>query len=108
MISFTPQKKLQINSVNVAIKCTEVVVRGSGTNKTTYTKNLVDQKVVVQSSMEAYPRDPVEIPFEYTLPDRPMYSFTAPSNTLKWEVSNHIDIDRWPDFSHDWKFIVRG
>ncbi|MEC8378751.1 MAG: sporulation protein [Myxococcota bacterium] len=108
MISFTPQKKLQINSVNVTVICKEVVVRGSGTNKTTYTKNLVNQEVVVQSEMEAYPRDSVEIPFEFLLPERPMYSFSAPSNNLKWLVSNHIDIDRWPDFSHSWNFKVRG
>ena len=94
--------------MNVTIKCKEVVVRGSGTNKTTYTKSLLDQKVLVQSASEAYPKDPVELPFEFILPESPWYSFSAPSNNLTWTVSSHIDIDRWPDFSHDWKFKVRG
>ena len=108
MISFTPQKKLKLNGVNVTIQCKEVVVRGSGTNKTTYTKNLVDQKVVVQSATDAYPKEALEIPFEFTLPDSPWYSFSAPSNTLTWTVNGHIDIDRWPDFDNHWTFTVRG
>ena len=97
-----------INKSTAIIKCSEIVVRGSGTNKSTYTNVLVAEELLSHPEMKTYKNDAVEIPFEYHLPDEPYYSFEAPSNTLKWAVETHVDIDKWPDFVHNWKINVRG
>lgn len=108
MLVFTPRKKFLLNKITAEIKCSEIVVRGSGTNKSTYTNVLVSEQLFAESEMQAYKNDAIEIPFEYKLPDEPYYSFQAPSNNLKWAVETHIDIDKWPDFVHSWKINVCG
>jgi hypothetical protein len=84
--------------VRVTLTGTEVVVKGSGTNKKTYRHALHEREVVLEPSGEpGRYRGRLALPAPGTVPG----SFKAPSNEIEWKVAARVDIPGWPDWTDD-------
>ena len=106
-MAFAPQSDAQINNITATISGEEVVVRGSGTNRTTYRNTIHEETVVMHQGGLVPAGQPVDITATFMLGEDAPLSFDATDNDLNWNIKYHIDIARWPDWSENKSFIVK-
>jgi len=83
-----------LSAVIVSLEVREEVVRGSGTNKKTYRHPYFTSEVRLAPGAPGVYRGDLPLPAPGSAP----YSFTAPSNELRWEVTVDVDVTDWPDW----------
>ena len=85
----------RVNAVEARLEAQEVVVKGSGTDKTTYRQNVYRSgtREIVGSIGQHRMRFELAMPHPSTVG----YSFDATDNDLDWFVILDIDIESWPD-----------
>lgn len=98
-MDFNPRGEARLNEITAVLKGYESVTSGSGTNKSTYTHTLYEEKVVLRGNGRLFAREAQELAARVTLPKDAPPSFSASDNELTWEVEFHIDIASWPDWN---------
>lgn len=98
-LDFNPRAEARLNEITATLKGYESVTSGSGTNKSTYTHTLYEEKVVLRGNGRLFAREAQELAARVTLPKDAPPSFSASDNELTWEVEFHIDIASWPDWN---------
>lgn len=101
-----PPSALQLNRATVRLRGQEEVVRGSGTNKSTYRHDLHDETLEIGMSRPLAARIPFQIEGTLRIPESAPPSFGASSNELKWWVDVDMDIARCPDWSEKKTLVV--
>lgn len=99
-IAFTPLKPIEVTEATAILTGTEVVVSGSGTNKSTYRKILLTQTTVMSDAKLYPPHQPVNILGELSIPDSVAYSFKSNDNSITWVLNILVAIKNYPDWSH--------
>lgn len=111
-VSITPPKSTELNGLEHILSAAEVVVRGSGTNKSTYRKDLFEASATSDWTGPETLEGGVEHLFEQTfvIPEDAPPSFdSGDDNKLEWLVETHVDIPSWPDWSgRDTLIVVPG
>jgi len=107
-ITIRPRAALKLEGVTAALRCSEVVVSGSGTNKHTHRQVLHQSEAAFDPGGRELPAGEevvaggvVEIP-----PGAPP-TFAAPENKLEWVIALRIGIAGWPDWKRDYPVSVR-
>lgn len=106
-VRLSPKADVQLNGITVTFAGREVVVRGSGTNRSTYTHALHSEETVIEGSRRGL-RRLEDVTFEHTfrVPEDAAYSFSVRDNRVTWSVSVHVDVDGWPDWSQEQPVLV--
>jgi arrestin (S-antigen)-like protein len=99
VMDFNPRSEARLNEITATLKGVESVTSGSGTNTTTYTHTLHEEKVVLRGNGRLFAREAQELAAKVTLPADAAPSFSATDNSLTWKVEFHIDIAQWPDWT---------
>lgn len=107
-VGFAPRSEAHINSVVATLRGKEVVVSGSGTNRSTHTNVLHAESQTLEAGGQIRALEQVSLQGELLLPGDAPASFSASDNALVWEVELHIDIARWPDYKSSAPVHVRG
>lgn len=96
-IECSPSGRLGINAITATLCAQEAVVSGSGTNRTTHTKTVQDEKTTL---CEARQLDfgHQEIAGWLPIPETEAWTFRASDNELKWTLTVRVDIPGWPDW----------
>jgi hypothetical protein len=105
-LQFIPKSAISLNHVKITLKCEEVVVRGSGTDRTTYREDIHEESHSLALNQDLRQGMPFDQDLTFELPARSPLSFSATDNELIWKVSCQIDIDKWPDWNKDQAFVV--
>lgn len=105
-LGFRPPKDVTINSIKATLVGKEEVVRGSGTNKSTYRHELFREETTLMEQKRLHRLEDVALDAALTLPADAPPSFNAPSNALVWSVNVHIDVEGWPDWSLEEPLVV--
>jgi hypothetical protein len=101
VLSMVPKSALLLNEATVKLKGIEQVVSGSGTKKTTHTHTLHEAQASLSAKQGIVAGRPVRLETLLELPASAPPSFEAASNKLIWSLNVHLDIARWPDWTHD-------
>jgi hypothetical protein len=105
-LHFVPKKAVSLNHITLFLTCQEVVVSGSGTNRTTHRNELHRQEKKLISGRDLKRGMPFDQDATFTLPERGPLSFAGSDNDLIWQVKCEIDIDKWPDWNKAIPFVV--
>jgi len=100
-LSFQPGKAVSINKAMVTLKCQEICVSGSGTNRRTHRHTLHEEQQVLSGNIEAFALSYQEFRAEFAIPELQAYSFKSSDNKLEWKLFVHIDIPRYPDYKKE-------
>lgn len=106
-LRITPQRRVLLNGVRAKLTAREECVRGSGTDKKTYTEQLFEDVVVAAEQQELEPGRTAEFDISLPVPKGEHYSFHASDNKLIWEAEVRIDIPNWPDWVDKRTLCVR-
>ena len=95
----------RVHKVIAKLMVQEVVVRGSGTDRTTYrhTVHQVGEVVPIGHVGQSSFQVDIQLPDPRALG----WSFEATDNELKWYVVLDFDIDGWPDLEEEVPLMVR-
>jgi hypothetical protein len=106
VLSFTPRRSVNINSVTCTIACSERCVSGSGSNRTTHTHELLHwkQEFVAERNLPAGETQLFHL--EYLIPQNAAPSMKLADNEVTWTAAFRIDIPRWPDWTETLTMIV--
>lgn len=91
-----PPAAAKINGASLSLVCQEVVVSGSGTNRTTHTEEVLRERIVLAGARTIEGETTWEAALR--IPENAAATFYAPDNKLEWRVEFHIDVPWWPDF----------
>ncbi len=105
-IKFRPPSGVSLNSATATLTGEEIVVSGSGTNRTTHTNKFHDQTVTLCGAKSLPPGRQVVLEGTIEIPPDAPYSFQAPSNTLDWGVTLLLDIAHCPDWAGKQPLVV--
>lgn len=105
-VSCKPAKATELLGATARIVATETVVRGSGTNKTTYREVVYEQDFEIAPARALPPGIPFQAGTSIPIPSEAPPSFYASSNKLAWEVTVRLDIARWPDWVEETEVLV--
>ncbi|RMG08496.1 MAG: hypothetical protein D6731_21840 [Planctomycetota bacterium] len=105
-IHFTPRTSLHLNRVRVRLRGTEVVVSGSGTNKTTHSHDLFSEVATLHEGGPVLAGEAQRLECQFALPPSAPLSFRAPGNSLRWNAVFHVDVAHWPDWSQQVPLLV--
>ena len=97
-LSFTPRSAGTLNNLTLTLAGQEVVVSGSGTNKTTHTHQLHEEKLVFLENFQLQPGSRVNFSEKVKLPASHAYSVALKDNRIAWEIEARLDIPQWPDW----------
>lgn len=106
-IQLQPAAVVELASVKVTLLGEEVVVSGSGTNKTTHRHTLHETALVLASDRTLSPHELPHFDGRFDIPASAPWTFKASSNEVKWRVTVHLDIRGWPDWSDEHPIVVR-
>ncbi len=106
-LRITPPKAVEISGVTARVLGREICTSGSGTNRSTHTHTLYDQKISIAPSMQLPGRRLTELTGSISLPPTAGYSFSTTDNELKWSVELRVDVPRWPDWVEETILEVR-
>lgn len=106
-IQLQPASVVELASVKVKLLGQEVVVSGSGTDKTTHRHTLHETELVLASDRTLSPSELPHFDTRFVLPASAAWTFKASSNEVKWEVTVYLDIRGWPDWSDEYPIVVR-
>ncbi|WP_157595926.1 hypothetical protein [Plesiocystis pacifica] len=104
-VSVQYRTRRTMNMVTAKLEVEEVVIRGSGTDATTYreTRHSDARPLVVNAAGQQHH----EFVFELPNPELVGFSFDAVDNDLVWKVVLDCDIDQWPDLEETIPLQVR-
>ncbi|RMG16085.1 MAG: hypothetical protein D6731_06895 [Planctomycetota bacterium] len=105
-LRFTPRARANLNRITATLQGKEVVVSGSGTNRTTHTHTLHTETRELHSGGDLFPGEEQDLAETLSLPADAPFSFSAPSNQLVWSLTAHIDVAGWPDWSQSVPLVV--
>lgn len=100
-LSFCPQADLDVNAITATLVGKEEVVRGAGTDKKTYTHELYKEVIELRGKESIRQGRDMQLSTTVTVPADAAPSFAASDNRLLWSLVVDIDIEGWPDWSHD-------
>lgn len=107
-IAFTPPRDTVIERATARLQCTEIVVRGSGTDKRTFREEIHAEAMELATPGAHLPRlAPVQWSAQFRIPDDAPFSFSARDNQLRWSVALTIDTEGAPAWKEDAPFVVR-
>lgn len=107
VVGFTPQKAAKLRMASCRLRAVERVVRGSGTNRTTYTHQVYDGHFSLQDSpLQLNPGEEHEFGCVMKLPIDAPFSVDFPDNELEWSLEVRLDIEDWPDWVKKQTFNV--
>jgi len=92
-----PSGRPGINGIAATLKAQEIVVSGSGTNRSTHTKTVVEEQCVIREAMHL-DMGLQTIEAAVTIPETAAWTFHASDNDLKWTLTVRVDIPGWPDW----------
>lgn len=101
-----PKKAAELAGARVRLEAEEVVVRGSGTNRSTYRKTVYEDETEIPAARTLAAGMPFQLDHQVVIPANAPPSFIAADNRLAWTVSIHLDIARWPDWSEERAILV--
>lgn len=107
-IAFTPPRDTVIERATARLQCTEIVVRGSGTDKRTFREEIHAELEELAATGAHLPRlAPVQWSALFRIPEDAPFSFSARDNQLRWSVALTIDTKGAPAWKEDAPFVVR-
>ena len=107
-VTLVPKRLSGIRAVHATLLGREVVVRGSGTDRRTFTKTIHRQSVRLADPPDMRLGYEVQFTGEVTIPQTAAPSFTLPDNRLEWSIEIDVDIARWADWSENRTILVRA
>jgi hypothetical protein len=105
-LTFRPKTTVKLNAISACLKGEEVVVRGSGSNRSTYRHGIFEQRETMIERKQASVGRAITLETTFVLPEDAPPTFRASDNSLVWQVSVAIDIPGWPDWSKDYAIFV--
>lgn len=105
-ICFTPKRNSKINGVFAKLVCEEVVVSGSGSNRTTHRHEVHSQKIELVEPGNLTAGKKYDLDFDIPIPPNAPPSMDLRDNDLKWKAELRVDIPRWPDFAKSFSVLV--
>lgn len=84
-----------VTTMTANLKVMERVVRGSGSNRRTFTHPLFESDVTLEKAEEGVYRGRIVLPAQGECPP----SITFRDNRVVWEVFTRVDIPNWPDWT---------
>ncbi len=106
-VTVRPRSSVTIDAIDATLTCEEVVVSGSGTNKTTH-HHVVSKLAQTMSgggrTLEIGQTETFATRFR--LADDSPATFVAPSNSLRWSVHLRARIPGWPDWFESYPIAV--
>jgi len=106
-IQFMPRKSAQLERVTAKLEGQEMVVSGSGTNRTTHRHTIHEEEVLLSAGRPIMRGGMVAIDGSLTIPEDAPATFMADDNNLTWSVELHVDIPGSPDYKEQFSLIVR-
>jgi hypothetical protein len=103
---FTPKTEVTLDGVSLTVTGREIATSGSGTNATTHHHVVSELELELSGPRSLIAGHPVDLRAEILLPAGSAPSFTAPSNTITWEMRLAIEIPKWPDWVQTSKLLV--
>ncbi len=105
-INIPQESHAHINQISAILVGREVVVSGSGTNRTTHTHTLhQDEHYYPEAENRVLKKgQSLSLRHRFPIPLMAPPSFHASDNDLEWKVEVHVDIDRWPDWRQEFHF----
>ena len=95
----------QLRSVTAVLMAREVVVSGTGTNKTTHTHTILEQSEVLLQNGTLPSSGRLDTTFR--IPTDAPPSFGVSSNRLSWSVEVRVDLPLWPDLNEVAGLLVK-
>lgn len=105
-VRFTPWRKSAINGISCTIRCEEVCVSGSGSNRRTHRHQLFSQEIMLAEAGNVLAGTEQDLSFEFAVPASSAPSLDLSDNDIVWNAEIRIDIPRWPDFTERIPLIV--
>ena len=104
--SCRPSQATVLKRATVRIEAEERVIRGSGTNRSTYRQTVYSHEEDLPLPHRLSARLPFQREIEVPIPADAPPSFIAADNRLDWTVRLHLDIPRWPDWSGERAILI--
>lgn len=101
-----PKTESELQRATALLKAEERVVRGSGTNKTTYKHTVFEEELEISVRRNLSKGLPFQAERAITLPADAPPSFYARDNQLEWTLTLHLDVARWPDWKDEAELLV--
>ncbi len=98
-IQFQPRKQFRINSIGLTLLGKESATSGSGTNSTTHTHKILEQKFVGRANDMLTAGELVREEFTFDFPETDAFSLELSDNKIQWTATIRIDIPAFPDWS---------
>ena len=105
-LTLKPGGNTQLNGINYTITASEVVVRGHGTDRKTYTHQLLESKGELAGQGALVGGQENRFPIAFPIAADAPFSFKLDDNKLVWKLAIHVDIPRWPDWKKSEEFEV--
>jgi hypothetical protein len=97
-LRFTPKRNVTINSIHWTMSCLEKCSSGSGSNRKTYSHEILKQTQQLSGAGELRVGEPQAFEFAFEFPQEAPPSLKFNDNELNWSCDLRIDIARWPDW----------
>lgn len=90
-LRFAPRKAFEIDEVLMTLEAKEIVTRGSGSNRKTFTHTVFKQAESPLKSQAVNAGESIEVSTSFLIPPDATYTFVANDNALKWTLTAKID-----------------
>ena len=97
-LRFTPKRNVSINSIHWTMSCLEKCSSGSGSNRKTYSHEIMKQTEQLSGQGQLKFGEPQSFEFAFPVPENAPPSLKFNDNELLWSCDMRIDIARWPDW----------
>lgn len=105
-LTFQPRSNIKIDKITMTLTGIEQVVRGSGSNRKTFTETIFTESQELMGAQIVFPSEEVNLSGQLNLPMNAPYSFAATDNEIKWSVKVLIDSTGPLDWSQDYQIDV--
>lgn len=104
---FTPKWNTTINGVTWTVRCAEVCISGSGSNRTTHIHEVLSKTHQLMQPGPLRAGELKKFQFSFEIPALAPPSMTFTDNNLAWNSELRIDIPNWPDWAKKIPFVVK-
>jgi hypothetical protein len=106
--AFSPPRETVIERASAELLCSEIVVRGSGTDKKTFRQQLhAEPQALAEPGTHLRSLEPVQWSAQFEIPADAPVTFSAKDNDVRWSVKLTIDAKGAPAWKEDAPFVVR-
>ncbi len=105
-LRFAPRKDFYIDEILMTLEAKEVVTRGSGSNRKTFTHTVFKQVERPLRAQQVNAGEHVEISTSFLIPPDAAYTFIANDNALKWTLSATLDKEGPLDWKQDFQIDI--